>query len=216
MMVRRRWWRRKSMAKTTRPSRHRESAAGKRAQAKTATATMTGPERSLMAMAETIQQQGFTGWLSRRCLRLSFSQLCLRFSTPIEAPSPLVLGRLSSRLPLVHRLVVASPVVMCLRLVSPFFAQPPHVSILDPPSSISPAGCRVANIRTTSASRRAATSLLAVLSLSTSTSVEVVIVVVSRCAITIVVDLVACRVVAIVDGDTFFRACVCICTLKIW
>ena len=164
--------------------------AGKRAQAKTATATMTGPERSLMAMAETIQQQGFA--------------------------SPLVLGRLSSRLPLVHRLVVASPVVMCLRLVSPFFAQPPHVSILDPPSSISPAGCRVANIRTTSASRRAATSLLAVLSLSTSTSVEVVIVVVSRCAITIVVDLVACRVVAIVDGDTFFRACVCICTLKIW
>ena len=44
---------------------------------------------------------------------------------------------------------------------------------------------------------------------------EVVIVVVSRCTITIVIDFVACRVVAIIDGDTFFRsACVCTCMKK--
>jgi hypothetical protein len=101
------------------------------------------------------------------------------------------------------------PVVVCLRLVSPFVAQPPHASILDPPSLFSTAGCRVANIRTASASRRAVASLLAVSSSSTSTSVKVVIVVVSRRAIAIVVDFVACRVVAIVDGDTFLEVHVC-------
>ena len=47
---------------------------------------------------------------------------------PINVP-----GHLSSHSPLICRLVVASPVVMCLRLVSPFVAQPPHASILDPP-----------------------------------------------------------------------------------
>ena len=126
--------------------------------------------------------------------------------------------RLSSRSPLVCRLAVALPVVMCLRLVSPFVAQPPHASFLDPPSLFLSAGCCVANnICTTSASRRATTSLLAMLLSTTLTSVEVVIVVISRHNIAIVVDFVACRVVAIVDGDTFFRsACVCICTLKIW
>ena len=53
---------------------------------------------------------------------------------PIEAPSPLVHWCLSSRLPLVRRLVVASPVVACLRLASHFVGQPPHASILDPSS----------------------------------------------------------------------------------
>ena len=47
---------------------------------------------------------------------------------PIEAPSPLVLGRLCSRSPLVHRLVVASPVVVRLRLTSPFVEQSPHAT----------------------------------------------------------------------------------------
>jgi hypothetical protein len=68
----------------------------------------------------------------------------------------------------------------------------------------SPAVCRVANIHTASTSRRAATSLLAALLSSNSTSVEV-IVVISRRAIAIVVDFVACHVVAIVNGDTFFE-----------
>jgi hypothetical protein len=46
-------------------------------------------------------------------------------------------------------------------------------------------------------------------------SVEVVIVVVSHCTIAIVADFVACRVVAIANGDTFFRsACVCTCMHK--
>ena len=59
---------------------------------------------------------------------------------PIEAPSPLVHWCLSSRLPLVRRLVVASPVVACLRLASHFVGQPPHASILDPSSLFTPAG----------------------------------------------------------------------------
>ena len=95
----------------------------------------------------------FARWLSRRCLHLSSSRLCLRFSMPIEAPLPLVLWRLSSHLPLVRRLIVTSPVVVRLRLVSPFVVQPPHGSILDPPSLFLPAGCRVTNICTNSASR---------------------------------------------------------------
>ncbi len=81
---------------------------------------------------------------------------------PIEAPLPLVCWRLSSRLSLVRRLVVALPVVACLRLASPFVAQPPHASILDPSSLFVPAGCRVASLRTASTSRRAAASRLAV------------------------------------------------------
>ena len=60
---------------------------------------------------------------------------------PIEAPSPLVHWCLSSHLPLVCRLVVASPVVACLRLASHFVGQPPHASILDPSSLFTPAGC---------------------------------------------------------------------------
>jgi hypothetical protein len=81
---------------------------------------------------------------------------------PIEAPSPLVRWRLSSGLPIVRQLVVASPVVACLRLASPFVAQPPHMSILDPSSLFAPAGCRVASLCTASASQRAAASQLAV------------------------------------------------------
>ncbi len=69
---------------------------------------------------------------------------------------------------------------------------------LTPPSLFSPAGCYIANIQ------RIAASLLAVSLTLTSTSVEVVIVVVSRRAIAIVVDFFACRVVTIVNGDTFF------------
>jgi hypothetical protein len=45
---------------------------------------------------------------------------------PIEAPSPLVRWSLSFRLPLVRRLVVASPFVACLGLASPFVAQAPQ------------------------------------------------------------------------------------------
>jgi hypothetical protein len=74
---------------------------------------------------------------------------------PIEAPLPLVHWCLSSRFPLVRRLVVASPVVVCLRLTSHFVGQPPHASILDPSSLFTPAGCRVASLCTASASRRA-------------------------------------------------------------
>ena len=81
---------------------------------------------------------------------------------PIEAPSPLVCWRLSSRLSLVRRLVVASPVVACLRLASPFVVQPPHASILDPSSLFAPAGCCVASLCTASTSRHAAASRLAV------------------------------------------------------
>ena len=81
---------------------------------------------------------------------------------PIEAPSHHVRWCLSSRLPLVCRLVVASPVVACLRLASHFVGQPPHASILDPSSLFTPAGCRVASLRTASASQRAAASRLAV------------------------------------------------------
>jgi hypothetical protein len=77
----------------------------------------------------------------------------------------------------------------------PFVVQLPHVSIFDPPSLFSPAGCRVANIRTTSASRRAAS--------------EAVIVITPHHAIAIIVDFVACRVVAIGDGDTFLEVHVC-------
>jgi hypothetical protein len=43
-----------------------------------------------------------------------------------------------------------------------------------------------------------------VLSWSTSTSVKVVIILISRRAIAIVTDFVACSVVAIVNGDPFF------------
>ena len=80
---------------------------------------------------------------------------------PIEAPSPLVCWHISSHLPLVRRLVVASPAVACLRLVSPFVAQPPHASILDPSSLFAPAGCRIASLCTAFASRHAAVSRLA-------------------------------------------------------
>jgi len=77
---------------------------------------------------------------------------------PIEAPLLLVRWRLSSRLPLVRRLVVTSPVVACLRLASPFIAQVPHASIHDPSSLFAPAGYCVASLCTASASRRAAVS----------------------------------------------------------
>jgi hypothetical protein len=81
---------------------------------------------------------------------------------PIEAPSLLVCWRLSSRLYLVCRLVVASPVVACLRLASPFITQLLHASILNPSSLFAPAGCRVASLLTASASRCTAASRLAV------------------------------------------------------
>ncbi len=63
----------------------------------------------------------------------------------IEAPLPLVRWCLSScSLPLVCQLVVASPVVACLCLTSPFVMQLPHASILNPPSWFAPAGCCIA------------------------------------------------------------------------
>ena len=81
---------------------------------------------------------------------------------PIKAPLPLVCWRLSSCLSLICRLFATSPVVTFLRLASPFVAQLPHASILDPTSLFAPAGCRVASLRTSSASRRAAASRLSV------------------------------------------------------
>ena len=84
----------------------------------------------------------------------------------LRPPSPLVCWRLPSRLSLVRRLVVASPVVACLCLASAFVAQLPHTSILDPSSLFAPADCCVASLRTASASRRAAASRLAMSSLS--------------------------------------------------
>jgi len=99
--------------------------------------------------------------------------------------------------------------------VSPFVAQPQHASILDPSSLFVPAGCRVASLRTASASQRAAASWLAVSSLSPMhrplsslllTSVAIVVVVIvarhavvpsrSR-AVAIIVDFVVRRAVAI-------------------
>jgi len=77
---------------------------------------------------------------------------------PIEAPLPLVRWPLSSRLPLVRWLVVASPVVACLRLASPVVAQAPYVSISNPSSLFVPAGCCVTSLRTASASRLATVS----------------------------------------------------------
>ena len=67
------------------------------------------------------------------------------------------------KLSLIRRLVVASPVVTCLHLASPFVMQPPHASILDPSSLFAPAGCYVASLCTASAYRCAAASRLAVL-----------------------------------------------------
>ena len=58
-------------------------------------------------------------------------------------------------------LVIVSPLVARLHLASPFVAQPPLASILDPPSSLVPAGCCVASCRTASASRRASGSRVA-------------------------------------------------------
>jgi len=81
---------------------------------------------------------------------------------PIEAPTPLALWRLSSCLPIIHRLVVVSHDVTCLRLASPFVVQLPHVSILNPPSLFTQAGCCVAPLRTASASQHASTSQLTV------------------------------------------------------
>jgi hypothetical protein len=114
----------------------------------------------------------------------------------MEALSPLVRLRLSSHLPLVCQLVVASPAVACLRLASPFVAAqpPPHASILDPtslfailnPSSLlSPAGCHVASLCTASASR--------------------VVEVVARRAVAIIIDFVTRRAFAIIVVDSRCR-----------
>ena len=54
----------------------------------------------------------------------------------LSRPFSLVRWRLSSHLPLVRQLSVASPVVVCLRLASPFVTQPPNASILDPSSCL--------------------------------------------------------------------------------
>jgi hypothetical protein len=79
----------------------------------------------------------------------------------LTLPPPLVCWHISSHLPLVRRLVVASPAVACLRLMSPFVAQPPHASILDPSSLFAPTGCRIASLCTAFASQHAAVSRLA-------------------------------------------------------
>ena len=81
----------------------------------------------------------------------------------IKALSPLVRWCLSSRLPLICRLVVALPVVACLCFASLFSVRPPHAFILDPPSLFAPAGCCLASLCIASTSRRATASRLAVL-----------------------------------------------------
>ena len=80
-------------------------------------------------------------------LVLSTLPLLLLLKTPIKAPLPLVLWCLYSHLPLVRRLVVASSVIVRLRLTSPFVEQPCHTFILDPPSLFAPAGCSVSCCR---------------------------------------------------------------------
>jgi hypothetical protein len=79
----------------------------------------------------------------------------------INAPPPLDRWHISSRLPLFAGWLSRLLLSRRLRLASPFVAQPPLASILDPPSSLVPAGCCVASCRTASASRRAAGSRVA-------------------------------------------------------
>ncbi len=79
----------------------------------------------------------------------------------INAPPPLVRWRISSHLPLFAGWLLRRLLSCRLRLASPFIAQPPLTSILDPPSSSAPAGCCVPSCRTASASRHAAGSRVA-------------------------------------------------------
>ena len=78
-----------------------------------------------------------------------------------NAPPHLVRWRISSRLPLFAGWLSRRLLSRLLRLASPFVAQPPLASILDPPSSLVPAGCCVASCRTASVFRRAAGSRVA-------------------------------------------------------
>ena len=79
----------------------------------------------------------------------------------INAPPPLVRWRISSRWPMFAGWLSRRLLSRRLRLASPFVAQPPLASILDPLSSLVPAGCCFASCHTASTSRRAAGSRVA-------------------------------------------------------
>jgi hypothetical protein len=90
-------------------------------------------------------------WLSLICrLVVVLTPLPLVLSTLpppqpllINALPPLVRWRISSRLPLFAGWLSRRLLSRRLRLALPFVAQPPLASILDPPSSLVPAGCCV-------------------------------------------------------------------------
>jgi len=79
---------------------------------------------------------------------LVLSTLCLCLSMyNLSAPPPLVRWRLSSGLPLVHQLVVVSPLVAPSSLL---VVPPPHAFIpLTPPLFVLADGCHIASCRTT-------------------------------------------------------------------
>ena len=104
---------------------------------------------------------------------------------------------------------------MCLRLVSPFVAHPPLASILDPPCSFLPAGCRVSIFAPPPPlDAPPPRSLLAVslTSTSTSTSVKVVIVVIPAAPSPL--SLTSSPVVSSQSSTVilFFRSACCLCT----
>jgi hypothetical protein len=79
----------------------------------------------------------------------------------INAPPHLVRWRISSCLLMLAGWLSRRLLSHRLRLALPFVAQPPLAFILDPPSSLVPAGCCIAPCRTASASQRAAGSRVA-------------------------------------------------------
>jgi hypothetical protein len=106
-------------------------------------------------------------WLSL-CCHVYASASCLFNSAsaaasalPINTPPPLVPWRLSSHLPLFAGWFLHCLLSRCLRLASPFIAQPTLTSSLDPPSLFVLAGCCVESCSTASASQRATGSHVA-------------------------------------------------------
>jgi hypothetical protein len=127
----------------------------------------------------------------------------------IKAPLPLVLWCLSSHLPLVCRLVVASPVVVRLRLASLFVVQPPQASIFDSPLIVLTSWLLHHKYlhRLRLLTRRClATGCVVVINFDLR---QIVIVVVSHHTIAIVVNFVACCVAAIVMVMLFLEMHVC-------
>jgi hypothetical protein len=111
----------------------------------------------------------------------SCSPVGCRIATVVVPPPPLVLSTRLLRLAMCRLLLPTSPpgylsfsrwlsccILLCrLHLASPFFAPPPHVSIIHPLPSFTPAGCcvlgRQANLRESSKSKELAELRLQVL-----------------------------------------------------